>query len=151
MTPERKKLVLILVLVAVVDLLIAAGGFFLWLRWYHRPHELPDEKEQAQLAVRLLNLSAAAEGYFSSLPTAPSDNETEMLRKVTEHDPRLLNQLDKHRLRIKYSQKHALLLLCTADGKQALLEDIGCTTRLDRQVREAAPCEFTLKVEAACQ
>ncbi|WP_417913799.1 hypothetical protein [Candidatus Electronema sp. JM] len=150
MTPERKKIVRILVLVAVFDLLLTAVGFFLWTRYYRQPG-LPNEQEQAQLGARLVNLSAAAEGYFSTLPAAPDSSEAEILRKATEHDSSLLDKLNGYRLRIAYAQKHALLLLCTKDGKQALLEDAGCTASLDRRVREAAPCEFTLKADEVCR
>jgi len=148
MTPTRKKILLIAVLVAVVDLLLAAVGFLLWTHYRapERPHD-----NQAELAVRLLNLSAAAEGYFSTLETAPTESEAELLRRATAHDPSLLDELNKYRLRIQYQQKHALLLVCTKDGKQALLEDAGCTARLDRQVQGEAPCEFTLQAAESCR
>lgn len=149
MTPARKKILLIAVLVAVVDLLLAAGGFLLWTRY--RTPELTSEEKQAALAVRLVNLSAAAEGYFSTLETAPAESEAEILRRVTAHDPSLLAELNEYRLRIQYQQKHALLLVCTKDGKQALLEDAGCTARLDRHVQGKAPCEFTLQAAKSCR
>jgi hypothetical protein len=98
-----------------------------------------------------VNLSAAAEGYFSTLETAPIEDEMEVLRRVTAHDPSLLAALNKYRLRVQYQQKHALLLVCTQDGNQALLEDAGCTARLDRQVQGQAACEFTLQAAVSCQ
>jgi hypothetical protein len=151
MTPEQKKLVRILVLVAVVDLLVAAGGVFIWLRYY-RSLELPGTKERAALAAQLLNLSAAVEGSFSTLTAAPARDEAAILKLATEHDPSLLAPFADKRLRVQYQRNHAVLLLCTKDGRQALLEDLGCTARLDRQVREDenAPCEFTLKAETGC-
>jgi hypothetical protein len=69
---------------------------------------------------------------------------------VSEHDPRLLDGVNAYQLRIQYQQKHALLLLCTKDGSQAVLEDAGCTAQLDRHAPANTPCKFTLKAEASC-
>jgi len=44
-----------------------------------------------------------------------------------------------------------VLLLCSKNGNYAIMEDAGCSARLDRQVTRVAPCEFTLRVSRGCQ
>ncbi len=150
MSPDRKKLVLVLVLVAVVDLLIAAGIFF-W--WKNQPHEQTTVRQnQDSLATSLINLSAAVDAYFSGTNTVPSGNDAEILRLATAHDPSLLTAVFKpYQIRVQRQDPYAVLLLCTGDGKWAVMEDAGCSARLDRRAEGNVPCEFTLKVGAGCQ
>lgn len=144
--PDRKKLVLILVLVAVVDLLIAAG-ILVW--WFNRPQEPPQDDDR--LAASLINLSAAVDAYFSGADAVSTDSDEEILRRATAHDPTLLTAVFKpYRIRVQRQDPYAVLLLCTEDGKQAVLEDAGCSARLDRRAEKGAPCKFTLKVGAGC-
>jgi hypothetical protein len=135
MTPARKKILLILVLVAVIDLLIAAG-FFFW--WKNSQSNLPHEKDITELANQLINLSSTVQGLVSM-----QEREALILRQRKEFAP--------YQLKVQYQHPYAILLLCTQDGKQALLEDAGCSAKLDRKVRNEAPCEFTLRVKENCQ
>ena len=145
--PDRKKLVRILVLVAIVDLLIAAG-ILIW--WFNRPQETRQDEDG--LAVSLINLSAAVDAYFFDADAAPATSDEEIIRQATAHDPSLLTSVFKpYRIRVQRQKPYAVLLLCTEDGKQAVLEDAGCSARLDRRAEKGAPCEFTLKVGAGCK
>jgi hypothetical protein len=143
--PDRKKLVRILVLVAVVDLLIA-GGIGIW--WLNRPQQ---QQNEDRLAASLINLSAAVDAYFSGPDAVPTGSDKEILRQATAHDPSLLAMFKPYRIRVQRQDPYAVLLLCTEDGKQAMLEDAGCSARLDRRAEKGAPCEFTLKVGAGCK
>ncbi|MCW5199917.1 hypothetical protein VU05_04320 [Desulfobulbus sp. F1] len=135
MTPARKKILLILVLVAVIDLFVAAGIFF-W--WKNSQSDLPHEKDIAELATQLVDLSSRVEGLMIT-----QESEAEILRQTEKFAP--------YQLKVQYQHPYAVLLLCTPDGKQALLEDVGCSAKLDRKVRNEAPCEFTLRVKENCQ
>ncbi len=145
MNPDRKKLLRILLIVGVTDLIIAAGAVY-W--WFNRQTELPPE----QLAAQFVNLSAAVEAHLAALPEdAPPLDEAETLRQATAHDPRLLEGFTGWHLRVRRDGRHALLLLCAKDGGHALLEDAGCSARLDRQAEAGQPCAFTLRVEDGCR
>jgi hypothetical protein len=145
MSPERKKLVLILVLVAIFDLLTVACVLFWWKNKAQEP-------KQAELATRLINLSAAVDAYFSGTENIPSGNDEEILRRATTHDPSLLAAaFTPYQIKVQRQERYAVLLLCTQDGKRAIMEDAGCSARLDRRAEENAPCEFTLKVAPGCQ
>ncbi len=144
--PDRKKLVRILILVAIVDLLIAAG-ILIW--WFNRPQEQPQDDDR--LAVSLINLSAAVDAYFSGFDAASTGSDEEILRQATAHDPSLLTAVFKpYQIRVQRQDAYSVLLICTEDGKQAVLEDAGCSARLERRAEKGAPCEFTLKVSAGC-
>ncbi|BBL70723.1 hypothetical protein MoryE10_13290 [Methylogaea oryzae] len=108
--------------------------------------------ERGKLGTNLVNLSAAVDIYFSTLPAAPTDDDATILKNATSPDPTLLAPVFKrYLLKTQYQQPYAVLLVCSKDGKRALMEDAGCSARLDRQVRSPAPCEFTLRVENGCR
>jgi|SRR5690242_9642201 len=113
---------------------------------------LPDAKERAQLSTKMVNLSSAVDTYFSGLPKAPGDSDSDILRNATQHDKRLLApEFKPYVLKVQYQNRNAVLLLCTKDGSHAIMEDAGCSARLDRQVTDVLPCQFTLRVAQGCQ
>lgn len=112
----------------------------------------PDAQERGRLSTRMVNLSSAVEAYFHGLSEAPTDSDAIILQKATHHDPRLLApEFESYILKVQYQSPYAVLLLCSKDGTRAIMEDAGCSARLDRRVTHAAPCEFTLHVIRDCQ
>jgi len=108
--------------------------------------------ERGSLSTLLVNLSSAVDSYFSTLPAAPTENDADILAKATSPDPSLLAPaFNDYQLKTQYQGHYAVLLLCSKDGSVAYMEDAGCSARLDRQVTQTAPCEFTLKVSPNCQ
>jgi hypothetical protein len=113
---------------------------------------VPDAKERGQLSTKMVNLSSAVDTYFADLPEAPIDSDGNILQTATRHDPRLLPpELQGYVLKVQYQNPYAVLLLCSKDGKRTIMEDAGCSARLDRQVTQTAPCEFTLHVTQNCR
>jgi hypothetical protein len=111
-----------------------------------------DAKERGILSAKMVNLSSAVDTYFDSLSETPIDTVDNILRNATRHDSRLLApEFGPYLFKTQYQNPYAVLLLCTKDGKQAIMEDAGCSARLDRQVTDAAPCEFTVVVKSDCQ
>lgn len=153
MSPQRKKILLILAAVAVFDLLTAAAVYF-WWRSGQEQTRVPDEKERAELSVKISALSWAVDGYLSRQETRLADSDdAELLRQAAAHDPSLLAEklFAPYLLKVQVQQPHAVLLLCTKDGSRAVIEDAGCSVSVDRQVRDAAPCAFTLRVREGCR
>jgi hypothetical protein len=112
----------------------------------------PDAEERGRLSTKMVNLSSAVDTYFSDLSKAPSDSDATILQNATRHDERLLaSDFEPYMLKVKYLNPYAVLLLCSKDGTRAIMEDAGCSARLDRQVANDAPCEFTLLVNQGCQ
>ncbi|MGZ5052928.1 MAG: hypothetical protein ACXWF8_09740 [Methylobacter sp.] len=109
-------------------------------------------KERQVLSDKMVNLSSAVDSYFSDLAEAPIDSEINIIRSATRRDPRLFGpEFQPYLLKVQFQNPYAVLLLCSKDGSQAIMEDAGCSTRLDRQVNQAAPCEFTLHVTQNCR
>lgn len=105
------------------------------------------------LAASLTHLSTAVEGYVRYKTLPPDIREDELLNLVNQDNNQLLEPFGDYKLRVLIQDKHAIVLVCTKDGKQGLLEDAGCTAPLDRHLWEAtpkAPCEFTLKAREVC-
>lgn len=113
----------------------------------------PDDEERGRLSTKMVNLSSAVDAYFSDLPEAPTEDDQAILKNATQHDSRLLSpEFEPYLLKVQYQAPYAVLLLCSKDGQVAIMEDAGCSARLDRQViDEEAPCEFTLRVSQGCQ
>ena len=113
---------------------------------------VPDNEERGRLSVKMVNLSSAVDTYFVDLLQAPSDSDANILLNATRHDTSLLApEFERYMLKVQYQSPYAVLLLCSKDGKVAIMEDAGCSARLDRQIMHAAPCEFTLHVVQDCQ
>jgi hypothetical protein len=106
------------------------------------------------LASALTKLSSETEALvrYGNLP--PTATEEELLNLATKNDPSFLNTFKGYTLHAFSQDRHVIILLCTEDQEQGLLEDLGCTASLDRNLwKEDAvmPCEFTLSVELGCQ
>src|SRR5689334_5195191 len=100
----------------------------------------PGAQERGLLSTKMVNLSSAVETYFSGLSRAPTDGDVVILQNATHHNPRLLAQeFAPYMLKVQYQNPHAVLLLCSGDGTHAIMEDAGCSARLDRQVTRTAP------------
>lgn len=111
------------------------------------------QEDPAVLARQLQKLSAAMDAYLLYAPRPAGASEELLLAEGTRNDPGLLAAFSGYRLRLAREQPRALLMVCTRDGKQALMEDVGCTPKLDKRLWEQgnAPCEFTLEIKEACQ
>jgi hypothetical protein len=114
--------------------------------------DMPTAAERGILSTKMVNLSAAVDTYFTFSPRVPGESDAASLQNATSHDKRLLApEFDRYLLKVQYQNPFAVVLLCSKDGKQAIMEDAGCSARIDRQVTRAAPCEFTLHVSQGCK
>ncbi len=113
---------------------------------------IPDAKERGILSTKMVNLSSAVDTYFADITQPPIDSDAAILQNATRHDSHLLApEFEPYLLKVQYQNPYAVLLLCSKDSSRAIMEDAGCSARLDRQVTQVAPCEFTLRVTQGCQ
>lgn len=134
------------------SILISLAAAFLLGACVTPTDDSPDAGERGRLSTKMVNLSSAVNTYFADLPAAPTDSDVTILENATRHDKRLLaSEFKPYMLKVQYQNPYAVLLLCSRDGTRAIMEDAGCSARLDRQVTRAAPCEFTLRVSRGCQ
>lgn len=113
----------------------------------------PEAEAMLTQAAALTKLAAAAESAVR-YRHAPKDlADRDLLQWASAHDPALLAPFARNTLKVLRQGRHAIVLVCSEDGNTALLEDAGCSARLDKQLwRDApgAPCAFTLAPATAC-
>jgi hypothetical protein len=111
------------------------------------------EDEMLTTASALTKLATAAEASERYAKPPESLSDEEFLKLATAHDPALLEPFVKYRLKALRKERHAVILVCSADGVFALIEDAGCTGRADQhhwQVAPQTPCAFTLDPASIC-
>ena len=112
-----------------------------------------NDEEMYHLASALTKLSAAAEATVRYESPPAGIDEEELLRLATQHDPALLKSFESYFVRVLSRDRHAIVLVCTKDKARGLIEDAGCSARLDMHLWQAQPpksCNFTIKVEDVC-
>ena len=105
------------------------------------------------LASALTHLSPQVEAVVRYGAPPANLTDEELLTLATKNDPGFLGTFSGYKLRVYSQDRHAIVLLCSEDGKRGLLEDLGCTAPLDRNLWKedaAMPCEFTLSTELGC-
>jgi hypothetical protein len=113
----------------------------------------PNEREMNYLASALTKVSAAVDATVRYRRPPDSLSEAELLRAATAHDNQLMKPFDGLTVRVLRSGRDSAVLVCQPHGK-ALLEDAGCTAKLDihrwRATGGSDRCEFTLDVNKVC-
>ena len=113
------------------------------------------KNEMYELASALLKVTAATESAVR-YKDAPSElRDYELLQFATKHDPSLVAPLKGYTIKATSvatdKGRRAILLVCNKKGTQALLEDAGCSARLDtHRWKQSAPCEFSLNIYETC-
>lgn len=112
-----------------------------------------DEREMNFLGSALTKLSASvhATARYGGLPEGTSPEEA--LRLSTDHDPELLKPFEGRLVKVQVVNKNSAVLVCDASTGKALLEDSGCTARMDSHRWTSGvntQCEFTLNLRAIC-
>ncbi len=111
-----------------------------------------DQESMYILASALTKLSASVESTvrYKNPPSDISDDE--LLKLSTQHDPALLDPFAGYTLKVLQEDRHAIVLVCTEDGAQGLLEDVGCSAAMDKHVwqLEMNACVFTLSPADVC-
>lgn len=112
-----------------------------------------DESERYyELASALTKLSSAVEAAVRyEAPPADATDE-QLLHMATAHDPGLLEPFATYYLDVLVVNGHAVLLVCEVGQTRGLLEDVGCSARLDRHIwRELqGTCQAVLDVKTVC-
>ena len=106
------------------------------------------------LADALTKLSSKVEAVVRYGNPPENATSLDLLTLAAQRDPELLALFDGYEVRVLSQERHASLLVCTKDGKIGLLEDLGCSAMLDRNLwREQTemPCAFTLSVAMGCE
>jgi len=102
-------------------------------------------------ASSLIKLSQAVETTVSIDMPDESMSDEEIFKISTEDDPSLLGPFAGYLLKINREGGHAVILMCNADGSIGLLEDAGCTAKMDEHLwQKKNSCQFTISVAVLC-
>jgi len=110
-------------------------------------------RDMNELGSALTKLSSAVESTVRYKGLGADLPDDELLILSTKHDPGLLEPFQSYKLRVLRQNGHTAVLVCTEDGLAALLEDTGCTARMDQhrwKAQPLSPCEFTLDLSQVC-
>lgn len=113
----------------------------------------PTEREMNYLASALTKVSAAVDATVRYRRTADGLPEAELLRFSTAHDPALLKPFDGLTVRVLRDGRDSAVLVCESRADKALLEDAGCTAKLDQHRWSNGGtnrCEFTIDIKKVC-
>lgn len=109
------------------------------------------DSAMCQLSSPLTRLARAVDAYVSDNPRAGQMHSDDVLSAATEHDRSLLDPFRAYDLSVQVEGRNSSVLVCTANKTKALLEDAGCSARVDGQLwREGFLCGFTLDLSAVC-
>lgn len=112
-----------------------------------------DASRLEQMGSHLILVLPAVEEEICGDPASANLPESALVSLTRK---RLGNRLDAfagHVLRVRCQQGLATMLVCSPDGSRALLQDAGCSLRLDEKTwkqRPDSPCEFTLDLATIC-
>jgi len=112
----------------------------------------PNSEEMFIKASALTKLATAVESTVHYKNPPPGLDEKELLMRATQHDPALLQNFKGYKVRVLRQDKHSVVLICDASGQRALLEDAGCSGRMDRHrwMGKPQPCEFSVDTKEIC-
>ena len=113
----------------------------------------PTEQEMNYLASALTKVSAAVDATVRYRRSADGLAEAELLRLSTAHDPALMKPFGGLTVRVLRDGRDSAVLVCEPQAGKALLEDAGCTAKLDQHRWNSGGtdrCEFTLDVKKVC-
>ena len=112
----------------------------------------PDSEEMYIKASALTKLSAAVESTVRYKNPPLELSESELLTLATRHDPILLENFKDYKVRVLRQERHSVVLVCDAAGRRALLEDAGCSGRMDRErwIGRQESCEFSIDAKEVC-
>lgn len=101
------------------------------------------EEEMYEKASALTKLTGMVEVIVVYSEDESNLTDAELLEEATAHDPTVLDQFENYELRASQKGGHAVVTMCDANGSEALLQDLGCTAKLDKhfwQTKTQEPC-----------
>ncbi len=111
------------------------------------------EQEMRSAAAALSKVAAAAEANLRYGSSPETQSDAAFLADSVAHDPTLMKPLAGYQIKPLRQNGHAIILLCSEDGKTALIEDAGCSAASDRQHWQDTPprrCAFSIDTALIC-
>ncbi|MBL4693210.1 MAG: hypothetical protein JKY92_07765 [Magnetovibrio sp.] len=111
------------------------------------------EEQLSGLGAAVTKVSAAVNTTvkYKSPPADLKDGK--LLAFATAHNPRLLKKFADYTLKARQEGKASSVLICDKNGEVALIEDAGCTAKLDLYIWKNSPnspCDYVLDLAKVC-
>jgi hypothetical protein len=98
----------------------------------------------------MISLAKAVDAVADKLPSNAQDEAifTEVVKR--SGNPNLLKPFEGYVLKARIQDGVGVILLCSRDGKEGIIEDVSCTTRPDTHRPVGSPCAYLLDVTRVC-
>lgn len=110
----------------------------------------PQQKLIMHLSDYMIPLSKAVDIVVDELPPDSKDDEIFSAALKRSEDPELLRPFNAYVLKARIQDGIGVILLCSPDGKEGIIEDVTCTTRPDTYRSTGSPCTYLLDVKRVC-
>ncbi len=110
----------------------------------------PKTKLIMELDNYLIPLAKAVDVVIDKLPPGAKDQEIFLAAVEHSGDPGLLKPFDGYVLKARIEDGSGVILVCSKDGKEGIIEDVTCTTRPDTHRPSGSPCTYLLDVKRVC-
>lgn len=98
----------------------------------------------------MIPLGKAVDVVADKLPPDAKDQEIFLAAVNRSGNPNLLKPFDGYVLKARIQDGVGVILLCSPDGKEGIIEDVTCTTRPDTHRPIGSPCTYLLDVKRVC-
>jgi hypothetical protein len=98
----------------------------------------------------MIPLAKAVDIVVDELPPEAKDQEILLAAVKRSGNPGLLRPFEGYVLRARMESGVGVLLLCSPDGKEGIIEDVTCTTRPDTHRSTGSPCTYLLDAKRVC-
>ena len=110
----------------------------------------PKQKLIMRFDDPMIPLSRAVGVVIDTLPPDAKDEEIFSAVVKQSGDPNLLKPFEGYVLKARIENGVGVILLCSPDGKEGIIEDVTCTTRPDSFRPSGSPCTYLLDVKRVC-
>jgi hypothetical protein len=98
----------------------------------------------------MIPLSKAVDVVVDILPPDSKDDEIFSAVLKCSGDPELLKPFEGYVFKVHIEDGVGVILLCSPDGKEGIIEDVTCTTRPDAYRPTGSPCTYLLDGRRVC-
>ena len=110
----------------------------------------PKQKLVMQFDDPMIPLAKAVDVMVEKLPPDAKDQVIFDAVIKSSGDAGLIKPFAGYILRARIEGDTAVILLCSPDGKEGIIEDVTCSTRPDTYRPSGSPCEYMLDVKKVC-
>ena len=111
------------------------------------------DENLTRLATSLTKVSSSVHATVRYDRSADTLDEAELLDFSVSHKPSYLTPFEGFIVKVRRDGKYSSVLVCDEDGKEGLMEDAGCTGKMDEAMWQTMPeaaCAFTLNLAEVC-